>query len=491
MKDSFTKLLAFLCLLVLLFNQCRNSDIHSVQYIHRTPSIQPDYTDITLPPNIAPLNFKILEEADRYHVVIKSTNHDSIELRSTSPIIQISTKKWRQLLSRNKGEPLVFEIYIQQQQEWKRFDKIINTIATESVDPFLAYRIFNPAFYLWKKMGIFQRDVQSFEEKPILRNTELSICLNCHSFCNQETSHWSLHLRYSKGGMLLTQKDRVVNVDTRSEINPSLAAYTSWHPSGELIAFSTDKVKQFFHSTNEIRDVIDLSSDLFFYTPSTNKVTTFPQISSPNHMETLPVWSPDGSYLYFCSAAQIDPDVDFKEQYRNIKYDLMRIKYNLSTHTLGKLETVLSSSNLQKTFSHPKISPDGKFLMYCEADYGYFTIYRPECDLYLLNLETNERSRLALNSNQTDSYHSWSSNSRWIVFSSKREDGIYTRLYFSYIDDKGIAHKPFILPQEDPTFYDRFLWIYNVPELITKPVQQTERELVEKARAGEEVIKVQ
>ena len=76
------------------------------------------------------------------------------------------------------------------------------------------------------------------------------------------------------------------------------------------------------------------------------------------------------------------------------------------------------------------------------------------------------------NSADTDSYHSWSSNSRWIVFSSRRDDGLFTRLYIAHIDADGVAGKPFMLPQRDPQqYYADLFRSYNVPEFITGPVR--------------------
>jgi hypothetical protein len=470
--------------LILLFVRCGHDPARTDRWMLRAPVIQPDYSDITLPPNIAPLNFRILEDGDAFRVAISSARGESIRIVTRSPRIQIPSRTWKRMLADNPGQSLAVEVFVQQKGEWTGFQKIVNHIAAEKVDPFLVYRILNPAFNLWKKMGIYQRDVESFEEKPVLRNTELANCLNCHAFCNQDPSRWSLHMRYSHSGMLISQGDKVTHVDTRTAVNQSPGAYTAWHPSGQAVAFSTDKVKQFFHATGENRDVLDLSSDLFLFFPSSNTVKTFPQIASPDRMETLPTWSPDGRFLYFCSAPQIDPNESFKDQYKDILYSVMRISYDPSIHVIGEPETVLSLASEHKTVSHPKISPDGNFLMCSVADYGYFTIYHPESDLCLLNLETGERSMLALNSDQAESYHSWSSNSRWVVFSSKRDDGIFTRLYFSYIDETGSAHKPFVLPQKDPSFYDQFLWVYNVPELITARIPQSERKLLRAAQSS-------
>jgi hypothetical protein len=78
-----------------------------------------------------------------------------------------------------------------------------------------------------------------------------------------------------------------------------------------------------------------------------------------------------------------------------------------------------------------------------------------------------QASKMGLNSDFTDSYHSWSSNSRWLAFSSKRIDGLTARFFIAYIDENGASGKPFIMPQKDPEFYGRFLKSFNLPELST------------------------
>lgn len=81
------------------------------------------------------------------------------------------------------------------------------------------------------------------------------------------------------------------------------------------------------------------------------------------------------------------------------------------------------------------------------------------------------RALKEVNSPDVESYHSWSSNGRWIIYSTRRDDGSYTRPYIAYFDKKGNAHKPFILPQEDPDFYAQFFKSYNIPEFMTEPVE--------------------
>lgn len=70
-----------------------------------------------------------------------------------------------------------------------------------------------------------------------------------------------------------------------------------------------------------------------------------------------------------------------------------------------------------------------------------------------------------VNSRNSDTYHTFSSNSKWVVFASKRDDGLYGKPYFFHIDESGLSSKPFVLPQEYPDFYDNCLKSFNIPEL--------------------------
>lgn len=117
-------------------------------------------------------------------------------------------------------------------------------------------------------------------------------------------------------------------------------------------------------------------------------------------------------------------------------------------------------------------SPDGRFLAFTLHDFGNFSIWHKEADLYMLDLFTSRKYPLdVFNSEEAESYHSWSGNGRWMVFSSRRIDGLYTRLFIGYVDSEGVGHKPFLLPQKDPlTYYDALMFSYNIPELMRSAV---------------------
>jgi hypothetical protein len=128
---------------------------------------------------------------------------------------------------------------------------------------------------------------------------------------------------------------------------------------------------------------------------------------------------------------------------------------------------VLSADSTGMSISMPAISPDGRYLACSMSDYGYFTIFHRGSDLYCVDLETNDYWKLGLNSSSAESHPSWSSNGRWLVFSSKRIDGVLSRPFIAYIDENGQARTPFVLPQKDPEMYERLVANYNLPRLIT------------------------
>jgi hypothetical protein len=435
----------------------------------RLPRLSPEYGGIIIPPNIAPLNFIIEEPGTLYRLRIYAPRGEAIQIQSRQRSIIIPTKPWQELLRANAGQPLYYDISARDNSDrWLRFGTVTNQIAREEIDSHLVYRLLGPLYNYYSEVGIYQRDLRDSTEAPILRNESFNKgCLNCHTFLQNRPDVMALNIREKSSGnpLLLVRSNEVVKV-------AQTAGYLSWHPSGRLLVFSANRLSLFFHTTGETRDVFDADSDLRVYHLDSNRVVTPPVLARPNRQETWPSWSPDGKYLYFCSA----PKVPF-ERFRQIRYDLVRVPYDLDRDTWGEPETLLSAHDLGLSACQPRLSPDGQLVLFCLCKYGNFPVYQPSSDLYVLDLPTRKLRRLDINSDQADSWHSWSSNGRWIVFSSKRRDGLFSRPYFSYVDAQGQFHKPFLLPQKDPAFYDSFLKNYNVPELVTGAVLVKQSEL--------------
>jgi len=482
------KIYTVLCMGFMLIGwvSCR-SDMKNFTDVQRLPSIFPDYTGIVVPPNIAPLNFKINEPGSEYEARIHLENGSPIVVRSSNTSIKIDLGNWHQLLQQGIGSKLFIDVFVKSKDgTWQKFQPIVNEIAKENIDNHLAYRLINTGYVLWNKLGIYQRNLENFDEKPILENKSIEYgCVNCHSFSNNNPNNMMIHVRAIHGGTIIYHDGKLSKVDTKSKYTLSAGAYPSWHPDGKHIAYSVNNIGQFF-CTGEVRiEVADQASDIIVYDIEKNTITTSPKVSTASR-ENLPVWSPDGKYLYFISAPAMT-SVDDRIQ---AKYDLLRIEFDVNTNTWGKMDTVLSSKSLGQSISFPKISPNGKFLMFCTSDNGYFTIHHPSSDLNLLNLQTGEFHKMEINSPQADSYHCFSSGGHWFVFSSKRIDGLFTRPFFSFLDENGKASKPFVLPQKNPDFYNAYLKNYNIPELITGEVTVSPLDLRDKILEDAKPVKL-
>ena len=279
-----------------------------------------------------------------------------------------------------------------------------------------------------------------------------------------------MYVRGKEGGAILNENGRLRKLDIQSPTGPSV--YFDFSKTGRYAVFSTNQIIPAFHAKPEKRlEVFDSKSDVYVADLKENRIISSPMLADSTWFETFPTFSPDGKYIYYCTAKAISKINDLI----NLQYSLCRIPFDESTGIIGeKADTVVSAYRQlygKASVCHPKISPDGRRLLYTVADYGTFPIWHREADLRMLDLQTMEIDTLGIvNSNMSDTYHSWSSNSRWFVFASKRDDGLYGKPYFCYVDKNGKARKPFCLPQESPTFYDNFLKSFNVPDLGQKRV---------------------
>jgi len=450
--------------------------------------INPDYTGITIPPNIAPLNFLVEEQGNGYLAKIYGEHGTGIELFSRSGEVVIPKGRWRELLEKNKGGEVHFDIFVLSEEGgWQLFPTVTNKVATDEIDKYLVYRKIAPAHGAWGNIGIYQRRLDSYGEKLILDNSYFAGgCLNCHTFCNNSTERMLINIRSADYGssVLMVRDGAPEKIGTKF-------TYPSWHPSGRVVAYSINNIDMFYHTAkNEVRDVLDLDSLIAYWDVEGQKSKTAPAISDKQYLETYPTWSPDGKYLYFCRAPRFwGQDEQPHQHYSKIKYDLARVSYELETDSWGEVETVLSAADTGFSVLLPRISPDGRWLLFCMCDYGSFAVYQKSSDLYVLDLRRAEQTgkfeyhRLEANSEKSESWHCWSNNSRWIVFSSKRQSHTFTRPYLAYVDDEGNAEKAFVLPQKDPGFYGHYLKTFNTPEFVTEAVEFRKDELARLVRS--------
>lgn len=462
------------------FNDDGNSDS-----INRLPVIEPDYANVVIPPNIAPMNFIVNEEADYFRVTaISGGGNVKADVKSSDGKILFTEKIWKRLLGDSEGDKITIQIYsgTKDEKKLKQYEPFHMYLSKEPIDPWLAYRLIHPGYYNWSNIRIIQRSVESFEQEPVIDNRILDMnCINCHSFNKNNPDKFMVHIRGSRGGTYFVDNGSIIKRDPKIDAMPGSATYPAWHPGGRFVAFSSNQVRQAFYAKpGKTIEVFDLVSSLVVFDLENNEIVLARERDTARYLQTFPSWSPDGRYLYYCRALQVNPGTSMTmEEISRTKYDIVRVSFDPGSVTFGETEIIFNASEKGKSASFPKISPDGRYLVFTLADYGTFPIWHSEADLYLLDLETGKSKEMDLNSNDNESYHTWSSNGKWLVFSSKRTDGKSTRPFFAYFDSWDSTGKPFILPQKDPGFYNRFIESFNIPEFVNGKIRFTPYDFAE------------
>lgn len=478
------KRLFYIIILSVLYS-CNNNIPKNFNISKDTPQIYPDYNNCIIPYNIAPLNFKVKNQADDYISISYSSQGDTIF--SSSNIVSWDIDQWHNLLLNNINDTLFIDVFIKKDGKWNKFSSLKNFISDKKIDDYLTYRLIEPSYELFEKMSINQRNITNFEEQIIYRNYNSNIdtegqCINCHYTQNYNLTNKSqFHIRLYQGGTLIATPEKITKVNMKVGNLISSGVYPAWHPYLNIIAYSINETSQFFHQHNKEKvEVIDSRSDLILYNIDKNKISYI--ANDTCQMETFPSWSPDGKYLYYSSANYPEECLTdknkIKSNYKNIHYNILRKKFNTKELRFEEeVDTIYKASDLGKSATLPRISPDGKYLLITLGDYGNFHIWHKSSDLYLINLNTKETYPLDnLNSNDVESYHSWSSNGAWIIFSSRRDDGSYTRPYIANFNN-GACGKPFILPQKDPETYKNLFKSFNIPEFMVNPFSYSLNEL--------------
>ena len=411
----------------------------------------------------------MVQDADAVQVCIWLEGTELLKVTGNDGMIEFPLEKWRRMMEQAVGKALEVEVSVWNGQypEGVRFQPFGIEVKPGTLDEWIVYRLIEPGYEGWRQLGIYQRNVGSFVEREVVSNkTTISTCINCHHFANRSSDKMMFHARGSNGGTLLYQNGEVqkINMD---RIGPKKnATYPAWHPEGRLIAFSSNTTRQvFFGQGQQPIEVYDKGSDLIFYDTETGTVMTDERFLTQEVMETFPSWSPDGKTLFYVAADSKDLQVN-REQ---VHYSLMRVSFDNRSMAFGEKTDTLYYAKVQGgSISYPRVSPDNRYVLCTKTNYGTFPIWHPEADLWMMDLETMEPVDVSVwnDARQADSYHSWSSDGRWVMYGSRRLDGRFTRLYFAYWDETGKPHKPFLLPQKDPRHNTWRLKSYNVPEFV-------------------------
>lgn len=476
----------------------------------RMPHLIPDYTDVTIPCNIAPLNFAVFEPGSRQIVACFTAPDGTSFVYGSTQKVVFDDDEWRQLLAKTRGSKMQVEVYASDSEgRWVAFDPFSITVANDSIDPYISYRLIQPSYVGYEELRIEQRCLEDFSTRDIYNNRSVSTetqgqCINCHSYQNYDGGNMLFHMRKDWGGTLIVRNGgQPVKFNLKTPETLSAGVYPAWHPSLPLIAFSTDKTAQTFHTIHRDKvEVFDAASDLILYDLDRNEICNI--LADPEEMEIFPTWSPNGRWLYYGSAHHHfgadggDAEQEAMEHYAEVRYDLYRLPFDPATRQFGERQLVYAASADSMSATLPRLSPDGQWLVFSRAPYGCFHVWHHAADIYAIDLTRPLPAdslatdslhgpyrpvRLdALNSDCSESYPTFSSNGRWLMTASRRDDGNYTRPYIAYFTPDGQCHKPFELPQENPAFYTLTPFSFNRPEFMRRPVTTSVSDFADAAK---------
>ena len=320
--------------------------------------------------------------------------------------------------------------------------------------------------------------------RPPVVLQKLPVCGNCHSFpADGRTLAMDVDYANSKGSYVITQVAEQITLATgdiitwddyrKEDGELTFGLLSQISPDGRFVV-STVKDRSVFVPKPGLE-----FSQLFFpikgilclYDRQTRAFHSLPGADDPEYVQSNPTWSPDGKYLVFARARayRLERDKDrgkvlltreeckeFLEDGKPFLFDLYRIPFNDGKG--GKPEPLEGASNNGMSNFFAKYSPDGKWIVFCKAK--NYMLLQPDSELHIVPAEGGEARRLRCNTDRMNSWHSWSPNSKWLVFSSKAYSA-YTQLFLTHINEEGLSTPPVLLSHfTDP---DRAA---NIPEFV-------------------------
>ena len=425
------------------------------------PVIFPDYEGVTIPRSVAPLNFRV-EGAERCIVSVSGNRSPKEGLKAKGRgKVSFGITKWRRMLE--MSDSLIFKVVAYEGGRWIEYSPFTVCISDDPISPYLCYRRINPGYEKYGKMGIYQRRLSDFTETALIENTlKDGTCINCHSFSGGNPDRMQLHVRGNGGGTLIKNGDRMEFLNTKTPETPASCVYPYWHPGGRFIAYSINQIRQtFLNRPEEVLEVCDLESDVAIYDTESCTLLLDSALMRKDRFETFPAFSADGHTLFYCAADSADV-----RNFREIRYKLYSVGFDPETGgAVGEPAMIYDGGG--QSVSFPRPSWDGRYLMFTRSSFGNFSIWHKDADLWMMDLSSGEVFPAAgLNSDDTESYHSWDFSSRWVVFSSRRVDGLHTRLFIAHSDGNGHFSKPFMLPDADPDHCVMLMQSYNIPEFV-------------------------
>lgn len=463
-------LLLWLCVSVWLLLACSSNPEHPT-LVDKLPVIYPDYIGVTIPADIAPLNFNFADEAiDRMDVTVKGDKGG--ELHVIGEWADFDIDEWHALTEQNQGGKLTVTVCTEKDGQWRQYKDFDIFVSEARLDDWgLTYRRIKPGYEVGGDIGIYQRELSSFDEYAIITETVVpGRCFNCHTANRTNPNRLTMQMRGEGGGTMIQKDGHQMWVETKTDSTKAAGSYSYWHPQGDYVALAVNSVHQaFFTGTGQRIEVYHTFSNVEVLDTRTNELILSPLLQTDD-LEIFPAFSHDGKWLYYSTSKPCRVPAE----YEKVKCSLCRIAFDAEKGVFGEtVDTLLNGPATDKSYVLARPSYDGRWLMYCASSRGNFPVSQNDADLWLMDLRTGDcRELKELNTPQSESYHNWNGNSRWFVFSSKREDGMYTKLYLATIDEQGRVSKPFLLPQRHPRkFYREMMDAYNCPDFTKTKVE--------------------
>ena len=210
----------------------------------RLPRIFPDYTEVTIPANICPLNFVVQEGATE--VVAKFSYPGGEMTYGDGQKVEIDDVDWEEMRKMAVGQSIDVEVFAKINNTWKAFNPFKIHVAEDSIDEYISYRVIQPSYVAYEKLSINQRNLTNFEEREIYNNMAISTettgqCINCHSYKNYKTDNMLFHMRQGYGGTMIVNNGELKKIDLKIDETISAGVYPAWHPTKNVIAFSKNK----------------------------------------------------------------------------------------------------------------------------------------------------------------------------------------------------------------------------------------------------------
>ena len=326
------------------------------------------------------------------------------------------------------------------------------------------------------------RDVSKPESHLMM--TGLHTCMNCHSFSadgktmgmdvdgpandkglyalvpvaqhmairNEDTVNWNTDLRVGTSRVGFMSQ---VSPDGKYVLTTFAGKDQSIGSSYFVTNFKDYRFLQVFYPTRGILTV---------YNRETHRREPLPGADDGKYVQTDGVWSPDGKYVVFVRAEAKEPHPEGvplplmanDPNEVQIQYNLYRVPFNDGKG--GVAERIEGASDNGMSNSFPKVSPDGKWIVFVKAKNGQ--LMRPDSTLWIVPSGGGVARKMRCNTPLMNSWHSFSPNGRWMVFSSKSRSP-YTQMYLTHLDAEGNASPPILI--EDSTASNRAV---NLPEFV-------------------------